>query len=84
MHWLPCCPQLLLWYWTGLPCGGSDVIGGPGLVGVSIVALLALLSPIVIMVLDGVSLGGFDIVEGHSLLGASVEIGCGAWAARKE
>ena len=61
----------------GVALWGSDVIEGHGLVFVSIVALVALLSPIVIMVLDGVALGGFDIVEGHSLLGARVEIGAG-------
>ena len=46
-------------YWLPSPSGG-----------VSIVALVALLSPIIIMVLDGVALGGFDIVEGHGLVGA--------------
>ena len=56
----------LLHYWFPSP-----------LRGVALVALVALLSPIVIMVLDGATLGGFDIVEGHGLVGARVEIGTG-------
>jgi hypothetical protein len=53
-------------YWLPSPSGG-----------VSIVVLVALLSPIVIMVFDGVALGGFYIVEGHGRVGARVEIGAG-------